>query len=62
MNNPDDIKALIPVVCPHCNNTLVVEFLIAANLLTPEMTQEILKKVQPVPPPIETPKEPDTEE
>jgi hypothetical protein len=45
MNDSENIKALIPVVCPHCSKTLVVEFLINANLLSPESAEEILKKV-----------------
>ena len=43
MNDSDNIKALIPVVCPHCTKTLVVEFLINANLLDPVSAKEILK-------------------
>lgn len=61
MNNPDDIKALIPVVCPHCSNTLVVEFLIAANLLSPEATAKILETATPPVPPPPAPEKEDEE-
>jgi hypothetical protein len=48
MNDSDNIKALIPVICPHCSKTLVVEFLINANLLTPEAAEEVLKDIYPL--------------
>lgn len=45
MNDSENIKALIPVVCPHCSQTLVVEFLIGANLLSPEMASDVIKNI-----------------
>lgn len=65
MNDSDNIKALIPVVCPNCNVTSVVEFLIAANLLTPDAAKEVLAKVEqpPVVEPVNVEKhEPEEEE
>lgn len=65
MNDSDNIKALIPVVCPHCEKTLVVEFLIGANLLGTEEAAKVLGEAPPVPPPTtpEPPKPaPDEEE
>lgn len=45
MNDSENIKALIPVVCPNCNHTSVVEFLIAANLLSKDDAEKILAEV-----------------
>jgi hypothetical protein len=47
MNDSENIKALIPVVCPHCSKTLVVEFLINANLLSPEVAAKVMEDVVP---------------
>jgi hypothetical protein len=44
--NENEIRALTPVICPHCNETLVVEFSIAANLMDQESTKEILTKIE----------------
>lgn len=57
MNDSENIKALIPVVCPHCTQTSVVEFVIAASLLDPKAAEEVLKSVEPVIPPAVTPLE-----
>lgn len=47
MNDAENIKALIPVICPHCSKTIVVEFLINANLLSPKEADELLKNYEP---------------
>lgn len=49
MNDPENIKALIPVVCPFCEKTSVVEFVIAASLLDPKAAEEVLKNVEQSP-------------
>jgi len=42
-----DVKALAPVVCPHCNQSMIIEFTLAANLLDNETAKEMLSKITP---------------
>lgn len=41
-----DIKALVPVICPHCSETLMVEFTTGVNLLEPEAAAEIMRNIK----------------
>jgi hypothetical protein len=45
MKGNEEIKALLPIVCPHCTKPLVVELVTSANLLDKESTEEVLKAV-----------------
>ncbi len=45
MNENDGtvMKGAVPVICPKCNHTLVVELSLGADLLTDETAEEVLK-------------------
>lgn len=44
--NDDKVKAALPIICPHCEQALVVEISLGADLMTPEATEEIMKNVK----------------
>lgn len=44
--NDQDIKALIPIKCPHCQKDLVVEFITSAPRLAAVMTPETIEKAK----------------
>lgn len=43
MTNSSDIKALIPATCPHCNETIVVEFISSAPKLIGVITVAMIE-------------------
>lgn len=45
MSDQDNIKALVPVICPSCGHTSVVELSVGASLLDPDASAEALKGV-----------------
>jgi hypothetical protein len=44
--NDQEIKALIPVTCPHCSKPLVVEFITSAPRLEAVMTSEMIEQAK----------------
>lgn len=42
MNETDDIKAIVPIICPHCKETSMVELTLGAHLLDMESAAKIL--------------------
>lgn len=42
MNETDDIKAIVPIICPHCKETSMVELSLGAHLLDMESAAKIL--------------------
>ena len=46
MNDDNAIKALTPITCPHCSETIVVEFGINASMIEPEEAKKILDSIE----------------
>lgn len=44
--NSNDIKALSPVVCPHCNKDVIVELITSAPKITDVFTVEDVDKAK----------------
>lgn len=40
------MKAGVPVVCPKCDHTMVIELSLGADLLTDEAAEEIIDKMK----------------
>lgn len=46
MNENGVMKAAVPVVCPKCEHTMIVELSLGADLLTDEVAEEIVKNMK----------------
>lgn len=46
MNENGVMKAGVPVVCPKCDHTMVIELSLGADLLTDEAAEEIIDKMK----------------
>ena len=49
MNDSDNIKALLPIICPHCGEHNVIDLIISASLLNKEDTDKVLNNISDTP-------------